>query len=449
MKHFFSAFALSEFFKNPASCATDRGACHNFAPRLGAIMTFCLILIQSGYCQLHSGRVYTVPQKLYVNQQFEIFLELDINRGLDINNLHIQNFPNDPSYITLGTLEQEKLRQNRRTNDGKVTDVLLFKASARCHRAVSRTFQSILSCEVVERRNRGFFSFSSSTMKSIRMEPFTLKIHALPQSGRPQKFSGAVGQFSLRASASKSEVRPGDLITLKMELSGDGWLNNAEPPVPAVTKDFKSYPPKEILRSGNRLITEQIFIPNSTNAVVLPAVSFDYFDPAGEQYARCSSQEIRLNFMSTAQVVNTNEVKVISTEADEKVAIGAAVTTSTHEADEILHKITPIVIGALTLMLASFVFLSIRRLHSTLAALLALLTMLAGGLIAFKSNVRQDGPELDIRKRCEMRLAPSASSPAIITLPEGSRVTPLEKSRTWIRVKADNLAGWISSDTIE
>jgi hypothetical protein len=449
MKGFFSTFALSDFFRNPASYATDQGAGHNFAIRLGAILTFCLILIQSGYCQLHNGRVYTVPQKLYVNQQFEIFLELEISRGLDINNLHIQNFPNDPNYITLSTLEQERPRQNRRTKDGEVTDVLLFKASARCHKAVSHTFQPILSCEVVERRNRGFFSFSSSSMKSIRMEPFTLKIHALPQSGRPQKFSGAVGHFSLRVSASKIEVRPGDLITLKLELSGDGWLNNAEPPVPAVTEDFKSYPPKELLRSGNRLITEQIVIPNSTNAVVLPAVSFNYFDPAREQYARCSSQEIRLNFMSTAQVVNTNEVKVIATEADEKIAPGAAVTTNTREADEIMHKITPIVIGALTLMLASFVFLSIRRLHSTLAALLALLALLAGGSIAFKSNVRQDGAELHIRKRCEMRLAPSASSPAIITLPEGSRVTPLEKSRKWIRVKADNLAGWISSDFID
>ena len=49
-----------------------------------------------------SGRLYTVPETIYVNQAFEIYFELEVTFGSEVEDLRIRDFPNQPDLLTVG-----------------------------------------------------------------------------------------------------------------------------------------------------------------------------------------------------------------------------------------------------------------------------------------------------------------------------------------------------------
>ena len=398
--------------------------------------------------ELYTGRVYTQPRKIYLNQPFEIFLELEVSRGQDIDNIRVQGFPSDPDYITLGTLEQEKVRRTRRRPDGETADILLFKARARCHKPVSRQFQPILICDVVERRSRGFFSYSSSAQKRLQLTPLILNVQELPAQGRPPNFSGAVGRFQLKGALSKSDVRPGDLVTLSLELSGEGWLNNAVAPTPPASELFKSYPPRETARSDSLIKYEQIVIPQSTNAVTIPPAEFSFFNPEAERYESCSSPRFKLNFITAVAVTNTNDLLVIDTGTESEPFGAGSVTISARQVNRAFHTILPVALACLTLLASSFIFLSLRRRNRRAAVIAALLTLAAGGALTFRSAASREQSELALKQAASVYLAPSVKSPVIAKLRADARVIPLESTERWTRIRADESSGWVKNGVL-
>lgn len=409
------------------------------------LLTFILGSVQYASAELFSGRVYTDPRKIYVNQPFDIFLELEVTQGQDIDNIRIQGFPNNPEYITLGTLEQERVRRSRRRQNGNTADILIFKAKARCHKRISQLFKPVLSCDLVERRSRGFFSFSSSNGRRIQLTPFNLTVRDLPSKGRPKSFSGAVGKFKLNGVLSKSDVRPGDIITLKLELTGKGWLNNAPAPAPAKSELFKSYPPKEILRQDNLIKTEQIFIPNSTNALAITPARFTYFNPETERYEVCASPSFRLNYISAETTIQTNEINVISSGSAKASTETGSVSINVREVNNAFHKILPVASACLTLLAASFIFLIVIKINKWAAAATALLTMALGGFLTIKSIRYKPAQEIELKTDTSVYLTPSANSPLIMKLRPSTKVIPLESTERWTRIEAEKQRGWVEN----
>jgi len=410
------------------------------------LLLFLPLLLEAG--EIFSSTILTDPYKIYVNQPFEIFIDVELTQGENIENISIQGFPSDPSYITLGQLEQEQSRRTRKDESGQMIDILRFRANARCHKSLSMQFNPILSCSVVQRRSRSFFSFSSSSPERIRMKPFRLVIHELPQTEMPENFSGAVGKFTLTGSLSKTRVRPGDIITCKLDLNGKGWLNNCAMPSPAVSKEFKSYPPKETLRQDNRITTEQIFIPVSTNAVELAAAQFSYFNPEKERYEECASPTFRLEFLSGKSNTLTNQVKVISTDLDSMPEHTPAVSINIHEVNAAFHQILPAVVGCIFILAASFIFLVMRKINKWVATASLIITLGSGTWLAFRSARYQPAEQSRLREQTTVYLAPSDKSPVIMKLQPETPVTPLETTERWIRIEFSNQRGWIQRDNL-
>jgi hypothetical protein len=111
-----------------------------------------------------------------------------------------------------------------------------------------------------------------------------LSVLALPQEGRPADFSGAVGQFSFDISVSPVEVRVGDPITVKMNLSGDGNLKGVDLPAFKNPDRFKVYDP-QVKEEGGVKKLEQVIIPESSDVRQIPAVRFSYFDARLNKYS--------------------------------------------------------------------------------------------------------------------------------------------------------------------
>lgn len=402
----------------------------------------CLLPLYLGAGELISGRIYTKPEKIYVNQPFEIFIEVGITPGQEIENIRIQGFPNDPSFITLGQLEQGG-RRSHQTSEGQTADVLSFYATARCHKSLSMHFSPILSCNVVQRRSRSFFSFSSSSSEQLRIAPFKLIIQELPQLGRPADFSGAIGTFKLQGTLSKTQVHPGDIITLKLELSGKGWLNNAPMPAPLLSKEFKPYPAKESLRQDNRITTEQIIIPLTTNALAIGAARFNYFNPQSEQYETSSSPQFNLSFLAIDNSAATNQIKVISTERSPVAALTPTAAINIHEVNELFRQILPAIVGCLFILVASFAFLVLIKVHKWLATVVVILILAIGTVAALKAARHEPEVQIELQQTTPVYLAPSIKSPVIMQLRASTKVRTLESTEGWIRIESAGQRGWI------
>ncbi len=387
---------------------------------------------------IFAGRLYTVPEKLYVNQLFEIRLELEVTAGNEIDDLRISNFPSNPDLITVGRMET--VTRQRVVREGVAVDVMRYAASARCHRSVSQIFNPAVQCMLAERRNVGFFSHTQSFPRQKRLAPFKLNVLPLPDEGRPANFSGAVGTFRLTGKLSKHAVRPGDIVTLSLELAGQGWLNQAAMPQPPASPLFKSYPVKETSRSDMRVTAEQALIPQSTNATEVAAVAFNYFNPDSGSYDQTVAGPFRLTFDTASPQAQTT-VRVIDTSRPVDRAAPDGIPLERMQVSQ--RMLAPLLIALGGTLVAFFGFFILRPSHPRWAALLGA-TLLAAGLFTAKAfKDRQEGTRYKIEHRTDARFAPAPTSAILFTLNPGTAVTPLERHEGWLRVDADGRRGWV------
>jgi hypothetical protein len=127
-----------------------------------------------------------------------------------------------------------------------------------------------------------FFNTYEKRVLTATSQPLALNVLPLPEEGKPDDFSGAVGQFDFTVTASPSEVKVGDPITLRMKITGNGNLKAITFPSFNDQK-FKTYDP-QIKDEGNTKVLEQVIIPTSERIKEIPALHFSYFDTQEKKY---------------------------------------------------------------------------------------------------------------------------------------------------------------------
>lgn len=136
--------------------------------------------------------------------------------------------------------------------------------------------------------------------KSLHSNPITVNVKPLPAANRPLDFTGAVGQFSMRAQVDRSEVNTNDGITLKVSITGTGNLNLIEKPAINFPPDFEVYEPKIIDNFSNKGGTsgtrtyEYLIIPRTSGDFSIDPIQFAYFNPQHRDYTVLSSQKFNL-----------------------------------------------------------------------------------------------------------------------------------------------------------
>lgn len=405
---------------------------------------FLLLAFSTFGGELFSGRLYTVPEKLYVNQPFEIHFDLELSPGSEVEDLRIHDFPNDSDLLSVGPMRSVSNTQG--TRDGKAVSVLHFSADARCLNPVEQTFSPTLQCMIVERRTSGFFSHWQSHPAQISLAAFLLRVRPLPAAGRPASFSGAIGTFRLTGRLSPTVVRPGDITTLTLDLFGEGWLGSAVPPEPAVTSLFKTYPAKETLREPLHVTTEQVLIPATTNATRIAAVSFSFFNPASERYETTSAGPFRLTFLQN-EAPKADEVRIIQTTGRPAAAPRDGPALVIH-ADPTLRQAAPLIAVGLSAVIGLLLFFMLYGRHTRMALLAAAAALALGAASGHRLSGRTVNDTHVLAHRAEVRFAPSQTAAVLFSLNPGTPVIPLENVGIWTRIDASGLRGWITSSAL-
>jgi hypothetical protein len=108
----------------------------------------------------------------------------------------------------------------------------------------------------------------------------------MPEEGKPQGFSGAIGQFNFEMSASPSEVHVGDPVTVRMIVTGDNLKSVTLSGLKDLS-DFKLYDPQIKEENGSKIL-EQVVIPSKAGTLEIPAQTFSYFDTSKNSYQTIS-----------------------------------------------------------------------------------------------------------------------------------------------------------------
>jgi hypothetical protein len=112
----------------------------------------------------------------------------------------------------------------------------------------------------------------------------------LPEKGRPDDFSGAVGSFSIAASAEPRSLAVGDSLKLEVVLSGEGDLMHAALPRIERAEGVREQGWVEELRGGARVVTYDL-VTLAAGPTAVPSIHFSFFDPAPPGAYRTASTE--------------------------------------------------------------------------------------------------------------------------------------------------------------
>jgi hypothetical protein len=153
-----------------------------------------------------------------------------------------------------------------------------------------------------------FFSRSDNLEHQVvNSNAMTFHVHALPLEGRPDNFTGAIGQLKVTGNAEPTSVTVGQPVTLHFSVSGEGNFDYVKCPSLASDPAWKSYVPSSktdyldesrtqgvknfeqaIIPQKGGVVSPPIFGQTITllknGALPLPAASFSYFDPNTKKY---------------------------------------------------------------------------------------------------------------------------------------------------------------------
>lgn len=136
--------------------------------------------------------------------------------------------------------------------------------------------------------------------KVLTTPQVTVHVESLP-SGKPENYSGGVGDFTLSSSISTQKLKTNDAVTVKLVISGTGNHKLISSPEVRFPEDFEVYDPKVDNQarltsngmSGN-LVIEYLAIPRSAGNFTIPAVEFSYFDTKTSSYKTLRTESYQL-----------------------------------------------------------------------------------------------------------------------------------------------------------
>ncbi|WP_296146986.1 BatD family protein [uncultured Flavobacterium sp.] len=140
--------------------------------------------------------------------------------------------------------------------------------------------------------------------KTIVAETKFINVKALPEAGKPDDFTGAVGKFTFTAKPTKTELKHGESLDLEVSVSGNGNLKLFTLPKPIVPSALEMYDPVHTENvttplSGmqGKISDKYTLIPQYKGNYPIKGLSFSYFDPSAGRYKTLTSPEIMVKVL--------------------------------------------------------------------------------------------------------------------------------------------------------
>lgn len=157
----------------------------------------------------------------------------------------------------------------------------------------------------------------------------TIAVKALPEAGKPEDFSGAVGKFDFKVIPSKTNLKNGESLDLVVSVTGSGNMKLFNLPKPVVPNSLEMYDAihnekvnTTLAGMSGKITDSYTIIPQFKGNYPIKPIQFSYFDLTSRTYKMITSPEIMINVLdgpsandqAAKTTTETNKNTISSTE---------------------------------------------------------------------------------------------------------------------------------------
>lgn len=245
-----------------------------------------------------------IPSKrtVYVNE--EVTLRYKIYFRTNINDNQIEKLPEavgcwvEEYPVPQRPRVYSELLNGVRYNVAEIKKVAIFPSKA----GKITISPLVLNVDLVvqrrrSRRSRSLFDdffdnpFGQVVKRRVSSGKVVITSLPLPETGKPQNFSGLVGDFRVHSSVDKKSVKTNEAISYKIKLSGSGLLKFLNELPIEFSPDFEVYEPKvnqSLNKTGAHITSnkefEYVLIPRAPGDQRLKSFQIPFFNPKDRKY---------------------------------------------------------------------------------------------------------------------------------------------------------------------
>jgi hypothetical protein len=252
----------------------------------------------------------------YLNEPITVVYKLYYKAPINISDARETETPNFKDFWSQ-TIKIPQLKVNREIYKGQNYNVVEWRKVVLYPQKVGELEISPLSLNLVldvPTDKRDFFGNviydQTSQMISTGMRRIIVK--DLPQQGKPDSFSGAVGNFEFDVILNKNSLRATESFQAELKVKGNGNLKLFDLPDILVPNSMELFEPEreELIStnlSGMSGSVSKFFtvIPRFQGNFPIEEVEFSYFDPNTEKYKVVKSPRLTIDVYDGPVISNT------------------------------------------------------------------------------------------------------------------------------------------------
>ncbi|SDS56605.1 Oxygen tolerance [Polaribacter sp. KT25b] len=259
------------------------------------------------------GEGIYVEYRLYVSENVSVY-DTSVTEAPQYNGFWNQDIKIDGFPVKMGTYNNEKYRY-----------IVLQKALLIPTKTGNLTIDPMKMDIVIGVPTGRADFFGNVITKNIKKEfastKKTISPKSLPLDGKPENFTGAVGQFSFDVSLSKNALKANESSQIKVTVSGKGNLKLFELPVIETPAELEKYQPerKESIYVKTDGISGSVtdvytIVPQYKGKYKIPNTSFSYFNPEKEKYETIATNDLYVDVLEGKELIsnsdnNTNSIQ--------------------------------------------------------------------------------------------------------------------------------------------
>lgn len=257
----------------------------------------------------------------YVNEPITVVYKLFFSYNIGITNWRELNKPKYNDFWSQNIDIKQLVGEEGKYNGEKYRFVVLRKTVLYPQKSGKLEIEPLsLDIDVqVPTNRRNIFGQAQIVNDNKRVSAGSkmITVKPLPESGKPIDFSGAVGRFNFTVVPSKTNLKNGESLDLKVAVAGTGNLKLFTLPKPVVPNSLEVYDAVhgEQVQTPLSGMTGSIsdsytIIPQFKGKYPIKPLSFSYFDLSTGKYKTINSSEITLTILdgptSSENAVATN-----------------------------------------------------------------------------------------------------------------------------------------------
>ena len=149
---------------------------------------------------------------------------------------------------------------------------------------------------------------------TISSKPVNINVKPLPETNRPEIFTGGVGNLSIQSKIDTGKFSTDDVIRLYVRVNGTGNINLIGAPILNLPNGLSTFEPEvmdSVTQTMPKILGYKTFTytitPDRAGKYTIPAIEFSYFDIDKKQYVTLKTEDYQLDIaQGTKQTIATS-----------------------------------------------------------------------------------------------------------------------------------------------